>query len=66
MVIRFDALWKQLANREISVTEFRRRCNVSDDEFRRIKSSDPQITLKLINKLCAGLECNIGDILTYH
>lgn len=63
-MIRFDRLWKTLAQKGISTYQLREQCGIDSKTIRRLKAND-NIETKTLNKLCAVLDCGLADIAEY-
>ena len=60
-MIIFDKLWKTMAERGVSTYYLREKAGIDSKTVRRLKAND-NIETKTLDKLCAVLSCNIGDI----
>ena len=63
-MIRFDRLWKIMEEKDISTYQLREKCGIDSKTIRRLKANDNMET-KTLNKLCAALDCSLGDIAEY-
>ncbi|MGI6263880.1 MAG: helix-turn-helix domain-containing protein [Acutalibacteraceae bacterium] len=63
-MIRFDRLWKTMAQRGMSTYQLRERCGIDSKTIRRLRAND-NIEAKTLNKLCAALNCRLEDIAAY-
>ncbi len=66
MDIKFDKLWELLEEKNISEKEFQKMCSLSDEELEMIKANDEHIDFAFMDRLCRGLKCNIGDLISHN
>ena len=65
----FDNLWvlmkeKGVKEKGVSTYQLREKCGIDSKTIRRLRANDNMET-KTLNKLCAVLSCEIGDIAKY-
>lgn len=63
-MIVFDNLWVLMKEKGISTYQLREKCGIDSKTIRRLRANDNMET-KTLNKLCAVLSCEIGDIAKY-
>ena len=63
-MIVFDKLWGVMKEKGVSTYRLREECRIDSKTIRRLKAND-NIETKTIGKLCAALECKVGDIMEY-
>ena len=63
-MIIFHRLWATMESRGISMYQLREKCGIDSKTIRRLRANDNMET-KTLNKLCAVLSCEIGDIAKY-
>ena len=63
-MISFKPLLKLLIDRDIKKTELIQLCNISNATVAKF-SNDNEVALKVIDKVCKGLNCQPGDIMEY-
>ena len=63
-MIGFDKLWGVMKEKGVSTYRLREECGIDSKTIRRLKAND-NIETKTIGKLCAALECKVGDIMEY-
>ncbi len=63
-MIVFDKLWGVMKEKGVSTYRLREECGIDSKTIRRLKAND-NIETKTIGKLCAALECKVGDIMEY-
>lgn len=62
MIFTYDPLWNYLNNKDISKSEFKDKCNLSNTTISKLKNNQ-SVSLDIIGKICTGLNCSITDIL---
>ena len=60
-MIRFDRLWKTMAQRGMTTYQLREKCGIDSKTIRRLRANDNMET-KTLNKLCIALQCRLEDI----
>lgn len=63
-MIKFDKLWITLEEKGRSTYWLREKCGIDRKTIRRLHANE-NIETKTLNKLCAALECQLGDIAEY-
>lgn len=63
-MIVFDKLWKQMEIKNVTAYWLREKCGIDRKTIRRLKNNE-NIETKTLNKICAALECELGDIAQY-
>jgi len=63
-MIRFDRLWKTMAQKGVTTYQLREQCGIDSKTIRRLKAND-NLETKTLNKLCAVLHCKLEDIAEY-
>lgn len=61
MKISYKKLWEMLIHKGISRAEFRRAVNIAPNTLTKMRR-DEEISMSVILRICAFLDCNIGDI----
>lgn len=64
MSISYNKLWKLLIDRKISKVELRKRADIAPNTMTRL-NRDEQVSLTVLNKICAALDVDIGDIMEF-
>ncbi|AFM41936.1 putative transcriptional regulator [Desulfosporosinus acidiphilus SJ4] len=64
-MISYKPLLKLLIDRNIKKGELMELANVSKATIARLSSTDKYVSLEVIDKLCAVLKCQPGDLLEY-
>ena len=60
-MIRFDRLWKIMADNHITTYQLREHCGIDSKTIRRLRANENMET-KTLNKLCTYLNCRLEDI----
>ncbi len=63
-MIVFDKLWKLMEEKGVSTYRLREECGIDSKTVRRLKAND-NVETKTLSKLCAALDCDLGDIAEY-
>lgn len=61
MAVSYKKLWKIMIDKDINKTELCQRTGISSGTMAKL-SKDELVTLKILEKICNELECDIGDI----
>lgn len=64
MAISYNKLWKQLIDKKMSVADLRKKANIAPNTLTRMRK-DQDVTLQVLGKICAILDCVFGDIMEY-
>ncbi len=62
MKVCYKKLWKLLIDREMTRTELRLKAGISSVALAKL-GKDEGVTTNILVKVCAALDCNIGDIM---
>ncbi len=63
MAVCYNNLWKLLIDRNMNKTELKEAAGISFNVMARMGKNEP-ISFDSIEKICAVLDCDIGDIIT--
>ena len=63
-MICFDKLWQTMEAKGVSTYILCEKCGIDSKTIRRLRANENMET-KTLNKLCAVLDCDLGDIATY-
>ena len=63
-MISYNKLWKLLIDKEMSKGDFMDRCKISSGTMQNLRDNLP-VHLKVIERICLELDCNIEDILEF-
>lgn len=64
MAISYNKLWKLLIDREISKAELRKASGIAPNTMTKLRRNE-EVSLTVLNKICAALDVNIGDIMDF-
>ena len=64
MAISYNKLWKLLVDRKMSKADLRKAAGIAPNTMTRLRR-DEEVTLTVLNKICATLNVNIGDIMEF-
>ena len=64
MAISYNKLWKLLVDKKMSKADLRRAAGVAPNTMTKLRR-DEEVTLTVLNKICAALNANIGDIMDF-
>lgn len=60
-MVSYDKLWILLINRHMSRTELRIKAGLSTSALAQLGKND-YVSLKIIEKICNALDCDISDV----
>ena len=64
MAVSYNRLWKLLIDKNMSVAEMRRAADIAPTTVTRMKK-DQEVTMSVLEKICAVLDADFGDIVEY-
>ena len=64
MAISYNKLWKLLVDKKMSKADLRRAAGVAPNTMTKLRR-DEEVSLTVLNKICAALNANIGDIMDF-
>ena len=64
MAISYNKLWKLLVDKKMSKADLRRAAGIAPNTMTKLRR-DEEVTLSVLNKICAALNANIGDIMDF-
>ena len=64
MAISYNKLWKLLVDKKLSKADLRRATGLAPNTMTKLRR-DEEVTLTVLNKICAALNVNIGDIMDF-
>ncbi|MCL2500795.1 MAG: helix-turn-helix transcriptional regulator [Defluviitaleaceae bacterium] len=62
MSISYNKLWKLLIDKRINKTELRKLAGISTNVIAKLGKDEP-VSMESMTKICAALNCDIGDIM---
>ena len=60
MAISYNKLWKLLVDKKMSKADLRKAAGIAPNTMTRLRR-DEEVTLSVLNRICAALDVNIGD-----
>lgn len=64
MSVSYNRLWKLLIDKNMSVAEMRRAADIAPNTVTRMKK-DQEVTMSVLERICAALDADFGDIVEY-
>ena len=64
MAVSYNRFWKLLIDKNMSVAEMRRAADIAPNTVTRMKK-DQEVTMSVLEKICAVLDADFGDIVEY-
>ena len=64
MAVSYDKLWKILIDRKLTRTELKDMAGISFNILAKL-GKDEFVSMESLMKICATLNCNIGDIVDF-
>ena len=64
MAVSYNRLWKLLIDKNMSVAEMRGAADIAPNTVTRMKK-DQEVTMSVLEKICAVLDADFGDIVEY-
>ena len=64
MAVSYNRLWMLLIDKNMSVAEMRRAADIAPNTVTRMKK-DQEVTMSVLEKICAVLDADFGDIVEY-
>ena len=64
MAVSYNRLCKLLIDKNMSVAEMRRAADIAPNTVTRMKK-DQEVTMSVLEKICAVLDADFGDIVEY-
>lgn len=63
-MVSYKPLWILLVNKNMSKADLRKKADISPNTFTRM-SKGQEVSLAVLDKICATLEVSYGDIIEY-
>ena len=63
-MVSYNKLWKLLIDKEMSKGDFMDKCKMSSGTMQNLRDNMP-VHLKVIERICLELDCNVEDILEF-
>lgn len=64
MAISYNKLWKLLVDKKMSKADLRKATGIAPNTMTRLRR-DEEVTLAVLEKICATLNVDIGDIMEF-
>ena len=64
MAISYNKLWKLLIDKKMSKADLRKAAGIAPNTMTRLRR-DEEVTLAVLNRICAALDVNIGDVMEF-
>ena len=64
MAVTYKKLWAMLDERHMSVAELRKKSGIAPNTMTKLRRNEP-VMLTVLDKVCATLECNYGEIMDF-
>lgn len=64
MAISYNKLWKLLVDKKMSKADLRKAAGIAPNTMTRLRR-DEEVTLSVLNRICAALDVNIGDVMEF-
>ena len=65
MAVSYNNLWKLLIDRKVNKSTLCKRKGISSSTMAKL-TREEYVALPVLEKICAELECNIGDIMEFN
>lgn len=64
MAVSYNNLWKLMIDKKINKSELRKLVKISSSTMAKM-TNEEMVAMPILEKICAELECNIGDIMEF-
>lgn len=64
MAVSYDKLWKLLIDKKLNKSKLCKATKISSSTMAKM-TNEEMVAMPILEKICAELECNIGDILQF-
>ena len=64
MAVSYNGLWKLLIDKNMKKVDLMNRIEISSSTLAKM-TKEELVSLKVLEKICAELECDFGDIIHY-
>lgn len=65
MAVSYNNLWKLLIDRKVNKSTLCKRTGISSSTMAKL-TREEYVALPVLEKICAELECNIGDVMEFN
>lgn len=64
MAVSYNNLWKLMIDKKINKSELCKTVKISSSTMAKM-SNEEMVAMPILEKICAELECNIGDVIEF-
>lgn len=64
MAVLYNGLWKILIDKKLQKKDLTEQLNISSTTIAKMSKGE-QVSMKVLQKICTYLDCNIGDIMSF-
>ena len=64
MAVSYNNLWKLMIDKKMNKSELCKIIKISSSTMAKM-TNEEMVALSILEKICAELECNIGDIMEF-
>ena len=64
MAVSYNNLWKLMIDKKINKSELCKSVKISSSTMAKM-TNEEMVAMPILEKICAELECNIGDIMEF-
>ena len=64
MAMCYKKLWKLLIDKNLNKSDLRERTGLSTSTIAKL-GRDEYVSMEVVSKICATLQCDVGDIMEY-
>ena len=64
MAVSYNNLWKLMIDKKTNKSELCKTVKISSSTMAKM-SNEEMVAMPILEKICAELECNIGDIMEF-
>lgn len=64
MAVSYNKLWKLMIDKKINKSELCKSVKISSSTMAKM-TNEEMVAMPVLEKICAELECNIGDIMEF-
>ena len=64
MAVTYNNLWKLMIDKKINKSELCKNVKISSSTMAKM-TNEEMVALRILEKICAELDCNIGDIMEF-
>lgn len=64
MAVSYNNLWKLMIDKKINKSELCKNIKISSSTMAKM-TNEEMVAMPILEKICAELDCNIGDIMEF-